>query len=56
MIAARAVIAAVGVAGCGSDWEVGPATESVLSSTAVGAEVTATSTVSASPVRHLGPG
>lgn len=49
VIAACAVLAA-GVAGCGSDWEVDPATESVLSSTAVVPEVTATSTVSASSV------
>ena len=50
VIAACAAIATVGVAGCGSDWDVDPATESVLSSTAVVPEVTATSTVSASSV------
>ena len=50
VIAACAVLATVGVVGCGSDWEVDPATESVLSSTAVLPEVTATSTVSASSV------
>lgn len=49
VIAACAVLAA-GVAGCGSDWDVDPATKSVLSSTAVVPEVTATSTVSASSV------
>ncbi|MGX7697716.1 hypothetical protein ACWPN4_22795 [Gordonia polyisoprenivorans] len=49
MIAACALLAAA-VAGCGSDWEVDPATESVLSSTSVVPEVTATSTVSASSV------
>ena len=49
MIAACAVLAAA-VVGCGSDWEVDPATESVLSSTSVVPEVTATSTVSASLV------
>ncbi|MFE0750868.1 hypothetical protein [Gordonia sp. NPDC058843] len=51
-IAACAVIAAA-VVGCGSDWEVDPATESVLSSTAnteVPDGATATSTVSASSV------
>ena len=47
--ATRAVIATA-VAGCGSDWEVDPTTESVLSSTSVVPEVTATSTVSASSV------
>ncbi len=42
--AACVILAAATVAGCGSDWEVDPATESVLSSTAVVPEVTATST------------
>ncbi len=50
MLAAACAVLAVGVAGCGSDWEVDPATESILSSTAVVPEVTATSTVSASSV------
>ena len=49
MIAACAVLAAA-VAGCGSDWKVDPATKSVLSSTSVVPEVTATSEVSASSV------
>lgn len=48
--AATCAVIATAVAGCGSDWEVDPATESVLSSTSVVPEVTATSTVSASSV------
>lgn len=50
VLAAACAVLAAGVAGCGSDWKVDPATESVLSSTAVVPEVTATSTVSASSV------
>ena len=50
VVIAVCVVLAAGVAGCGSDWDVDPATESVLSSTAVVPEVTATSTVSASSV------
>ncbi|WP_374610376.1 hypothetical protein [Gordonia sp. (in: high G+C Gram-positive bacteria)] len=46
--AAACVVIAAAVTGCAPDWEVDPATESVLSSTSVVPEVTATSTVSAS--------
>ncbi len=49
-VAAVACAVVIAVPGCASDWEVDPATESVLSSTALVPEVTATSTVPASSV------